>query len=323
MDRLRAAALTRLEDGEAAAAEVAAFEGVSDAAPSLAGMVESSYAEARAAVAHARDVQQKQALFQQTLDRCDQATPGKIVDRKTLAEAETAARVVQDAEARTWDNVTAEEKERQLGARKSTLETEATAYIASLQARAITAYAADRDGSAARDALVAVSTDVPLLAGMIGPVLEGAVSEVEKAHRQWENKNRFTSAHDRIRQAIPDAITDAEEVSRAEKAASALALIVDRNWPDVPPEIVAKVQDDLTSSLRALGLTYVAGLRDQAADAYRDMQDGSAPQQLLQGLPAAAPSLADLVGEELDAAESNGGSGRGAEGGARRGAGRG
>ena len=303
VDRLSAAALTRLEGGDAADAEVAAFEGVSASAPSLAGMVEDSYAEARTAVTRARDVQQKQALFQQTLERCDQATPAQIVDRKTLAAAETAVRVVQDAEARTWDNVTLEEKESQLGIRRAKLEASATAYITLLRDRAIAAYTADRDGSEARAALAAATPDAPLLMGWVGSSLKAAVSDVDKAHTQWENKHRFTDAHDRISRAIPTEVTDEDGVSRAEKAASALALMSSRDWPDVPPETVSTVQAELRTTLRELAATYVDGLQDQAAEAYLDMQDGSGPQRTLQTLAATAPSLAGLVGEEIEAAD--------------------
>jgi hypothetical protein len=148
-----------------------------------------------------------------------------------------------------------------------------------------------------------MTAEAPILTGLIGSAHQAVLAEMEGAHAQWENEQRFTDAHDRIRRAIPADLSDADAISRADKAAAALALMAGRDWPGMPADEVSAVQDALRGQLVGLATGHVHRLRDEAAAAYRDLRDGSGPYRALQTFPATAPGLAELVEEQLAAAE--------------------
>jgi PPM family protein phosphatase len=298
----RARILARLESGEEPGDAAVALEAFPGRAPVLAGMLQDTYQEARDAVDHARQTRQGKAMFAQTLQRFDELLPERIADGASLEAAESAARVLADARARSWDGVSDEERTRHLDLRAAGLQAIALAYIEGRRDQAHARYAAGEDGEAGLEALREMPGRAPALTELVAAPRAEAEAAVAAVAERFQGVADFQAVFGRIRAAAPDAIAGMSDLARAEAAASSLSSLDGREWAGVTAEEVAAAREQIREPLAALVAGFVDGLREQAVDAYGRGDEAEALHRRLASLRDRAPHAVALAPDALDTA---------------------
>lgn len=298
----RARIVARLEAGDEPGDSWASLEAFPERAPILAGMLTDTYQEAREAVEHARRTRHGKAVFAQVLERFDQVRPERIVDETSLEAAESAARVLTDARARSWEGVSEEERNRHLDQREAGLEAVARAHLEGLRERALARYADGEDGEPEYQALKELPTRAPALSDLVESARAEAEAAVARQAETYQGIADFQSVLARIRAAAPESIEGMNDLARAEAAAVALAAMDDRIWAGVSDSEVQAAREEIRAPLAERLSGYVGGLRDQATEAYARGEDADPLRRRLLSLQERAPTAAALASDALNSA---------------------
>ena len=135
--------------------------------------------------------------FEQSVADLNRAIPLRIASDDDLAVMEEAAKSYQALNGKDHPGISNAEKQRQLHAIRSKLNDGASARITDLQNEALKKFSSDQDGEAVREELLMMASKAPVLVGLVQPVYEPAVKNVEtawKASRQARDSEKLMAA---------------------------------------------------------------------------------------------------------------------------------
>jgi len=272
---------------------------------------EESAREREAEMARAEEEKQQQesaekmraanvAAYEDTLETLRGQIVEKIENDDSLESSSAAYIALDSFVTKEWPDVDAGQRDEAAAALQRKISDAFGAYIRSLRDSAIANAQESNADTTSWDSLRTLAADAPELVNLLLPVYESAVADVQASLDSQAGMEAFTSAVNRIRDAIPTELDS--DLSGVEGAAVSLTSVGGKTWDSVSEGERDAALEPLRGQLESLVTEYTETLKNTALSKFEQGEDGEVEAARLNSIREEAPTLASWIGPEYSLA---------------------